>query len=81
MVSSPRSTETELAIIANELMHIRDELKTQGREIHEIQIENARIRRLVNFGTGGFFVLVFIGGLVAWFLTYGLNLWNSIKQH
>lgn len=79
-MTAARSTETELAIIANELMHIRDELKTQGREIHEIQIENARIRRLVNFGTGGFFVLVFIGGIVAWVLTFGLNMWSSLKH-
>jgi hypothetical protein len=80
MTAGSRSVETELAIIANEMQHLREELKSQGREIHEIKIENARTKRLVNLGTGGFIVLVFIGGIVTWLVSNGINLWSAVKH-
>lgn len=80
MTSDNRTVETELAVIANEMKHIREEQRAQGRDIHEIQLEIARTKRLVNLGTGGLIVLVFLGGLVAWFITNGISLWSAVKH-
>jgi len=75
-----RGLETELAVIANEMKHIREEQRAQGRDIHEIQIEIARTKRLVNLGTGGLIVLVFLGGVVAWLITNGISFWSAVKH-
>jgi len=74
------NTITELAVISNEIKHLRGEIKDLAKDVHEIKLENAHTRRLVNFGTGALAVLIFLGSIIAWFVSNSIYAWNVFKH-